>query len=453
MNVLFGTDYFYKIKIYKNNKLLEESDKYFVWPNGFSLDNTLQKHNIIKINESELNQYEKYSEILINNKHSFYSSNFFKPSIGNFIRYDLPELYKSTSELIDSNSNFYYLINDCLDFFNFHKECNLPKNIIQYIKLNKCKILLNTAYEPYSIQPKEYYQSITNFARKYKLTSDNFFILTGDLIAENNEKYRFKFVPYLYFLDFLMFDNKFDKNFKDKSKFNLNELININRNIKFDKKILCYQRRNHIHRNAFYYEVINSESLNNNIFISLWREYTNFEFDYKIIGYSQNESNSINIFLKENTSNISFDNRNISDNLGIDFDINFHKKTFVSVVSESRVEDDLIFISEKIFKPIYALQPFILISSQNSLNKLKEFGFKTFDKWWDESYDSSINAKERIKKIKKILIDICNKSNEELKIMLIEMEDILIHNYKILTDTNFKNFNHLIDELLTCNWE
>jgi hypothetical protein len=54
MNFLFGTDYFYKIKIYKNNKLLEESDRDFVWPNGFSLDNILQKHNIIKINESEL---------------------------------------------------------------------------------------------------------------------------------------------------------------------------------------------------------------------------------------------------------------------------------------------------------------------------------------------------------------------------------------------------------------
>ena len=61
MNFLFGTDFFYKIKIYKNNKLFEESDRYFTWPNGFSLDNTLQKHNIIKINEYELNQYEEYS--------------------------------------------------------------------------------------------------------------------------------------------------------------------------------------------------------------------------------------------------------------------------------------------------------------------------------------------------------------------------------------------------------
>ena len=256
----------------------------------------------------------------------------------------------------------------------------------------------------------------------------------------------------MYFLDFLMFENKFAETFKNESEINLNNLININRNIKFDKKILCYQRRNHIHRNAFYYEVMNSQTINNNIFISLWREYTNFEFDYKIIGYSQNESNSINMFLKENVLNISFDNRNLIDNLGIDFDIDFHKKTFVSVVSESRVESDLIFFSEKIFKPIYALQPFILISSQNSLNKLREFGFKTFDKWWDESYDSCINANERIKKIKKILIDICNKSDEELQIMLIEMEDVLIHNYKILTDTNFNNFNNLIDELLACNW-
>jgi hypothetical protein len=451
MHSIFGIDDFYKIKIYKNNKLLNESD-IAIWPNGWDLHTTLKKHNIIKINKSELNQYEDYSEILLNGEHSFYSSNFFNPSIGNFIRYDLLELYKSTSELINTNSNFYYLINDCSDFFNFYKECILPEHIIQYIKLNKCKILLNASYEPYSSNLKEYYQSITNFARKYKLTKDNFYILTGNLIAQNNEKYKFKFIPYLYFLDFLIFDNKFDKNFKEKSKFNLNKLININRNIKFDKKILCYQKRNHIHRNAFYYEITNSEIINNNIFISLWREYTNFQFDYKIIGYSQNESDLINLFLKENTSNKVFDDRNIIDNLGIDFDINFHKKTFMSVVSESRVESDLIFFSEKVFKPINALQPFVLISSQNSLNKLKEFGFKTFDKWWDESYDSANTTKERIEKIKKILIDICNKSDDELQIMLIEMEDILVHNYKILNDTNFNNFNNLIDELLTCNW-
>ena len=42
------------------------------------------------------------------------------------------------------------------------------------------------------INLKEYYQSITNFARKYKLTKDNFYILTGNLIAQNNEKYKFK---------------------------------------------------------------------------------------------------------------------------------------------------------------------------------------------------------------------------------------------------------------------
>ena len=64
MHSIFGIDDFYKIKIYKNNKLLKESD-IAIWPNGWDLHTTLKKHNIIKINKSELNKYEDYSEILL----------------------------------------------------------------------------------------------------------------------------------------------------------------------------------------------------------------------------------------------------------------------------------------------------------------------------------------------------------------------------------------------------
>jgi hypothetical protein len=45
------------------------------------------------------------------------------------------------------------------------------------------------------------------------------------------------------------------------------------------------------------------------------------------------------------------------------------------------------FITEKTIKPLMTNQIFIIIGPRGILKKLKEFGFKTFDKFFDESYD------------------------------------------------------------------
>ena len=46
-----------------------------------------------------------------------------------------------------------------------------------------------------------------------------------------------------------------------------------------------------------------------------------------------------------------------------------------------------IFISEKTWKPIMVGHPFIMVGNKNNLKFLKDLGYKTFDKWIDESYD------------------------------------------------------------------
>ena len=43
--------------------------------------------------------------------------------------------------------------------------------------------------------------------------------------------------------------------------------------------------------------------------------------------------------------------------------------------------------------------PFVMVNGHGSISKLKELGFKTFDKWWDESYDDEPNETDRLNKI------------------------------------------------------
>jgi hypothetical protein len=74
-------------------------------------------------------------------------------------------------------------------------------------------------------------------------------------------------------------------------------------------------------------------------------------------------------------------------------------------------------------------------------------GFKTFDRWWDESYDLEHTFPARVRKMLKVVTEIVNKSDEELVIMLQEMEDTLSHNFDVFMSAEneqlYKVFNHL----------
>jgi hypothetical protein len=123
-----------------------------------------------------------------------------------------------------------------------------------------------------------------------------------------------------------------------------------------------------------------------------------------------------------------------------------HHKTFCNVVTETITSENLIFFSEKIIKPIFSLQPFVLVGNRNSLKMLKEYGFKTFDKWWDESYDE-LKYQSRFEKIIEVLEDISEWDTDKIKRTLTEMEETLIHNFNMLIEDKATKsfFNKLIN--------
>jgi hypothetical protein len=65
----------------------------------------------------------------------------------------------------------------------------------------------------------------------------------------------------------------------------------------------------------------------------------------------------------------------------------------------------------------------------NNLAYLKSYGFKTFDQFWDESYDTDQDPVSRIQAVIKIIRDICNMSDNELQDLQNEINDIIEHNY------------------------
>ena len=113
------------------------------------------------------------------------------------------------------------------------------------------------------------------------------------------------------------------------------------------------------------------------------------------------------------------------------------QESFVYVVTETCYWESKCHLTEKIFKPIVSKMPFILIGPAHNLEYLRSYGFKTFDYWWDESYDEIEDPILRMKEIGNVLSRICKMSTKDLQFELKEMQDVLDHNYNLFHSQGF----------------
>lgn len=74
------------------------------------------------------------------------------------------------------------------------------------------------------------------------------------------------------------------------------------------------------------------------------------------------------------------------------------------------------------------MQPFIMLAAPNGLQHIKDMGFKTFDQFWDESYDSETDHTIRFLKITQQVRKIAEWTQEELNQFVIDVQPILEFN-------------------------
>ena len=129
----------------------------------------------------------------------------------------------------------------------------------------------------------------------------------------------------------------------------------------------------------------------------------------------------------------------------------FHNDSYFSIVQESgggweAFDEDKIcgYFTEKITKPLFYGQPFIVIGFKNSLKFLKEMGFKTYDDVFDESYDGLETWEERTKFVWKEIEKILNLPDNEFNILFDKVEDNVIYN-----QTRFFAYDGYVDDLIT----
>lgn len=114
-------------------------------------------------------------------------------------------------------------------------------------------------------------------------------------------------------------------------------------------------------------------------------------------------------------------------------------KTLAYVVTETIFSGKRNHLTEKTFKPICLQMPFVLLSTPNSLEYLRSYGFMTFSDFWSEDYDQEEDDTKRIEKVAKIVSDLDGLSKKELQQIYRSMIPILEHNYNHFYNGNFQN--------------
>jgi hypothetical protein len=121
----------------------------------------------------------------------------------------------------------------------------------------------------------------------------------------------------------------------------------------------------------------------------------------------------------------------------------------IHLVAETIFNTKKTHLTEKILKPIVMGQPFILFSSPNSLSYIKQYGFKTFNRLWDESYDTILGHDERFENIIKLIKSINSLGDYEFRQLMDQALLIAEYNRKHFFSEKFQKIllNELHDNL------
>lgn len=133
-----------------------------------------------------------------------------------------------------------------------------------------------------------------------------------------------------------------------------------------------------------------------------------------------------------------------------------HSSTLFQIVNETHADNfnsTSLFYSEKTFRSIGHMQPFVIFGQQHCNKKLEEFGFRLFHTEFDYSFDSIYDTKERYKKILNTVTDLVKYLDsltlQEQINWRFSQHQALKHNYELLMDINYfkTDFEKLIGEL------
>ena len=115
----------------------------------------------------------------------------------------------------------------------------------------------------------------------------------------------------------------------------------------------------------------------------------------------------------------------------------FFNDAYWNFVTESFYAD-YYSLTEKTFKPLVNLQPFIIVGAPGSLETLHKLGYQTFSSVIDESYDYELNHNKRMEKLIALSYRLTDMTDAQHMRIMRKIEPILKHNQEVFFNKDWK---------------
>ena len=167
--------------------------------------------------------------------------------------------------------------------------------------------------------------------------------------------------------------------FEHISSFEKFDCTNVNKDMQL---FMCLNRKPHEHRIELVRKLYD-KNLDKQGFISLGKHPKPVPWDYKglsvpITLQKDIENQEGNLAVAGNAGGITNDITGLGSS-------EYWNSHFLNIVTETTVHTD-VFISEKTFKPIIGMRPFVILGDDAVYEKLHEWGFDTFDDIFGKGY-------------------------------------------------------------------
>lgn len=334
----------------------------------------------------------------------------------------------------------------------------IPSKILQYIRLGKCKLILDNSKEGDTLKPllKDLYSSL----EKLKIEPKQVYYITNNLYAEEYHKnwlaqnniqtpvniiehaHNIQDVQHLMQIGHLPKQVDIRAIFEQRktNKGNFKTFLKVNRTARPERDIFM-------------------------LFVNKLDLYSKFKISYNRYGDFYNEippdvKERFKAYYEEENVNqllskIPFDIDKTDEtnhgpagfglnqfNADLPYNPDHYLDTFIStVMCAFPFVTNACHLHSSTFNPMYCGHPILQFGPYKHLERLKQLGFKTFDKWWDESYDNMEIGWDRFEAVLKQVEQLSKLSVEELLDMNYEMLDVLQHNSDLIK--NFKSEDKL----------
>lgn len=314
---------------------------------------------------------------------------------------------------------------------------HLNEKYLRDLRNNEAYLLLDQSLEGY--QTSWLWDYFHNQCKEFEVCPTRIIYVTGNMIADvtykawadsNGIEKRLKVIPYPHF--------ELDMGMTASGKNNVNSknpLPTIEKHIDYKtnnlekiKTFACLNKRIRPHRVWFYYYLYHSGLIDDGL-VSMNEfdiHWYNFEGKHFLDGELEEVSKILPLLVYGQR------NDELDDNFYINrFNDQICLDTYMTVISEAHCgdSDQTMFLSEKTFKVIACRHPFMIMGNKDSLKMMRKIGYKTFDGFIDESYDS-LPTHDRmnaiIESIKKV-----NNIKDKLS-WFTEMRDVIEYNYSTL---------------------